>query len=255
MRRRRDRHGDNEECRPAPHCRHQHLRRQRSQRTGDLAVDRAWAARELGDLRHRDRVEGPATGTCAQSDQADTKGGSRQAQCRPSRVADQLDFSETVGPGIVFDQDPKPIAGDQAWGSKVVLYVSKGPHPRIVPALYDLPLNTAIADLHARQLKYALAPWQPSTSVPQGDVISQNPLEKASVGRYHVVSLVVSLGEPYVKIPHLRGLSVKRARSDLGHLGLLVQVYGPGSGGTVLFTDPSQGSSIREGQTVTLYTI
>jgi serine/threonine-protein kinase len=167
----------------------------------------------------------------------------------------QLDFSETVGPGIVFDQDPKPIAGDQAWGSKVVLYVSKGPHPRIVPALYDLPLKTAIADLHARQLKYALAPGQPSTSVPQGDVISQNPLEKASVGRYHVVSLVVSLGEPYVKIPHLRGLSVKRARSDLGHLGLLVQVYGPGSGGTVLFTDPSQGSSIREGQTVTLYTI
>ncbi|MGO9557838.1 MAG: protein kinase domain-containing protein [Acidimicrobiales bacterium] len=167
----------------------------------------------------------------------------------------QLEFSETVGPGIVFGQYPKSTAGDQPWGSKVLLYVSKGPRPRIVPNLYDLSLKTAVADLQNQQLKYKLAPGQYSTVVPQGDVISQNPLEKASVRRYDVVSIVVSLGEPIVTIPHLRGLSVRQARSELKNLGLFVQVYGPASGGTVLFSDPSQGSSIREGQTVTLYTI
>ncbi len=167
----------------------------------------------------------------------------------------ELEYSETVGPGKVIDESPPSTGGDRPWESKVILYVSKGPHPRIIPGVVGATLAAAIQDLDGVQLRYKQAAGQYSTTVPQGDVISETPPAKSSVRRYSVVTLVVSLGEPYVVIPHLRGLTVKKARSELLALGLHVELYDVASGGIVLSSNPAAGSSIREGQSVTLYVI
>ncbi|MHB1988634.1 MAG: protein kinase domain-containing protein [Acidimicrobiales bacterium] len=167
----------------------------------------------------------------------------------------KLIYSETVGPGKVVSQDPPASAGDRLPGSKVLLYVSEGPHPRIVPAVVGDPLATAVQALHNVQLGYSQGPGRYSTSVPQGDVISQSPLAKASVKRNSVVTLVLSLGEPFVTIPHLQGVSLSKAEAELHALGLKVAAYGPSFAAVVIDSVPAEGTSIREGQTVTLYVI
>jgi beta-lactam-binding protein with PASTA domain len=57
-------------------------------------------------------------------------------------------------------------------------------------------------------------------------------------------------------VPQLRGVSVEAASAQLHDLGFVVQVddghYAPQPRGTVASVDPSEGTSLREGETVTL---
>ena len=166
----------------------------------------------------------------------------------------RAEYSETVAVGRVVSESPGAHSAPLARGSAVTLYVSKGPHPRIVPAVTGLSYATAAADLEAIQLKVARAPGQYSTTVPAGDVISETPAAHDSVRRGTTVTLVVSLGLPYVKVPQLFGQSVSYAEHELTTLGLKAKVYGP-KHGYVVYENPGAGQSVRLGTTVQLATV
>lgn len=167
----------------------------------------------------------------------------------------QREYSETVPAGVVVTQVPLAAQGKRLPGTKVTLYVSKGPAPVAVPGVEGQPLATAEQDLRDVQLSYVEAKSQYSTTVPQGDVISESPSPKTLVKRGSAVTLVVSLGEPYVTVPDMRGHSLASAEAELRSLGLGWTVYGPSFGAVVIDSEPGSGASIREGQTVDLYVI
>ncbi len=173
------------------------------------------------------------------------------------RAIPELVYSETVHPGHVISESPLPSSKRVPRGSPVILYISRGPHPRIVPPLQGVPLQTAEKDLAKIGLVGKQAPnGQYSTTVPAGDVVAQDPAARLSVKRGTTVLLTVSLGKPYVKVPPLFGLSVKKAESALSAAGLAYQLVGVGGQhGFVYATSPSSGQSVREGTTVVLYIV
>lgn len=165
-----------------------------------------------------------------------------------------LEYSETVGPGLVITQSPLRRDGTKPWGSQVVLYVSRGPHPRTVPEVDGETVAEAEAALQGVQLRYALD-HRYSTAVPAGEVIDATPPEGSTTARGTVVTLVVSLGPPYVTVPRVVGLSAAAAEQALAAAGLVGEVVEGPSSGTVIYSTPRRGQSEREGTTVLLVTI
>ncbi len=165
------------------------------------------------------------------------------------------EWSSAVDSGLVVTQDPSAGAGTRARGSKVVLYVSKGPQPRIVPDVVGLPVAEAVTDLTNDQLGWKRAPGAYSTTVKAGYVISENPPASSSERPGTPVALTVSLGPPFVTVPSVTGEPASTAAHQLEALGLQVAVYGPQQGRFVVYTDPGAGASIRVGSTVYLYVV
>ncbi len=162
-------------------------------------------------------------------------------------------WSETVPAGLVTYEHP--AAGKVRPGTTVRLYVSKGPHPRKVPAMEGESLSAAEQALASLRLRYKVAPGQYSSRLPAGQVISQSPQPGALVARGYTVTLVPSLGPPYVKVPPLQGDSIRAAEAALKARGLSWAVYGPPFASTVYASAPGSGQSVREGATVDLYVI
>jgi beta-lactam-binding protein with PASTA domain/tRNA A-37 threonylcarbamoyl transferase component Bud32 len=169
------------------------------------------------------------------------------------KVVGQEEYSASVGRGHVVSQYPLSSAAPQPPGTTIYLEVSEGPRPVPVASVDGLSLAAAEARLASEHLKGTQSGSQYSTSVPQGDVISSNPLGGTLLRPGKTVGLVVSLGEPYVTVPAVDDVSVKRAETLLRAAGLLYQTYGPSFGHLVLFADPGPGNSVREGSTITLY--
>jgi serine/threonine-protein kinase len=92
-----------------------------------------------------------------------------------------------------------------------------------------------------------------STTVPAGSVIVESPAEHRSVARGTTVTLVPSLGKPFVIVPQLRGKRVVVAERRLRRLGLLYVVYGRSRHGRVVDMEPVAGARLRVGSTVTLF--
>ena len=94
-----------------------------------------------------------------------------------------------------------------------------------------------------------------STTVPTGDVISQDPKAGSVVPINSTVKLVVSLGAKTFPMPYVVGESSSSAQSQLEALGLRVHVVRiPASAGdTVVGQDPPVDITIKQGDTVTIY--
>lgn len=164
-------------------------------------------------------------------------------------------YSETVAAQHVIKQDPTAQATSESRGTTVVLYVSKGPHPRIVPGVLGLPVATAEAKLSDVQLRYVLAKGQYSTTMPAGEVVAEQPKPAESVPRGTVITLVPSLGMPFVTVPSLQGQRIATAESELQARGLHYKLYGPSHPHFVLQSVPGSGARVRMGSTVALYVI
>lgn len=95
-----------------------------------------------------------------------------------------------------------------------------------------------------------------SDTVDAGRVISQDPGADAFVDPDSTVNLVISLGRPEVQVPDVVGLSREDARTTLEDAGLKVREQEEESdeeAGQVIRTDPSQGESVADGTTVTVF--
>jgi beta-lactam-binding protein with PASTA domain/tRNA A-37 threonylcarbamoyl transferase component Bud32 len=171
-----------------------------------------------------------------------------------------LVYSETVHPGVVVSQSPLPSTSTHRTAprsSAVVVDISKGPHPRIVPALTGDSWSQVMAKLGAMRLVAAQAQKGAySMSVPAGDVVSQSPLPGTSVRRGSTVVVTLSLGKPFVTVPSISFDTVQQAEAALTAAGLHYDfLFGNHQGWYVVYASPGPGASVRVGTTVTLEAI
>ncbi len=162
-------------------------------------------------------------------------------------------YDEKVPEGQVIGADPK--AGTRLKpGAAVTLVQSKGRQPIDVVDYTGKNADDAVAALTQAGLQVDATRQEYSDTVPKGAVISQDP-SSGTLYKGDLVTLVVSKGPQTVRIPSLFFKKVEDARKALTDLGLQVNVrkIGNGSFGRVQMSDPSSGSVVPVGSTVTLY--
>ena len=117
-----------------------------------------------------------------------------------------------------------------------------------VPRVVDMPYQTATAELVKVKL-VADVVRQPSDTVPEDTVISQNPAAGTEVTQNSTVKLFVSSGPTAVTVPDLKGLTVQEAQSQLSDQGLAVgtveEVDDPDTEqGKIIDSNPGAGTSV-----------
>jgi serine/threonine-protein kinase len=121
-----------------------------------------------------------------------------------------------------------------------------------VPDLTGMTIDNARATAGDRWS--VVASEQPSSAVPSGQVISQDPPAGTPLAAGETISVVVSTGPSVVSIPDMRGLDADTAQAQLEGLGFVVDVVEEASEqvakGLVIRTEPR--AEAPEGSTVTL---
>jgi eukaryotic-like serine/threonine-protein kinase len=95
--------------------------------------------------------------------------------------------------------------------------------------------------------------FQPSDTVPFGEVISQDPSGGDKVAKGFTVKLVVSNGIPMVKVPDVRTQNLADAVAALVQAGLgknVVYIYSDQQQNVVVAQDPAPGKSVKKGTQV-----
>ncbi len=159
-----------------------------------------------------------------------------------------------VAPGVVFDQTPE--GGSKAdEGSTVVLRVSAGLGKAQVPDVVGKSEAAARSLLENAGFVPDIKP-QEDDNVPVGEVISQNPAARVEAEKGSVVTVLVSAGPAPVVVPPVAGLTVAEASNELGRLGFTVRQSAQSStsvpAGTVISSDPAEGTEAPKGSAVTL---
>ena len=101
-------------------------------------------------------------------------------------------------PGTVLSQEPQPGLVPQGTGVKLVVAIEVVYHP--VPGLVGNDESTATAAVKALNF-VANVTRQTSSTVPEGNVISQSPAKDTQLAEGGTVSFVVSLGPPVTPTP------------------------------------------------------
>jgi serine/threonine-protein kinase len=161
-------------------------------------------------------------------------------------------YSETVYKDVVLRFSPSGV--NVLPGTTIDVYVSKGPHPRVIPtSIVGGTWSAAEHTLSAMRL-VPVEETEYSNTVHKGRVIGTDPSPGVGIPRGSMVHVEVSLGPEWVTIPqNIDGDSAQQATTILEAEGLYVsEVYGFGS--TVLITDPEAGRTVHVGSAVALYT-
>ena len=153
-----------------------------------------------------------------------------------------------------------PFAGKTVKEKKVIqLVISEGQEEAIVPDLRGLSLSEAKLSLEEAKLTLGQKSYQPSDSIPKGNVADQIPLPQTTVSRGTKVNLKLSSGPEkiLIEIPDLKDSSLFLAREALvkDKLRLKEIRREPSStvpSGRVIGQEPSAGSKVEEGAEVTL---
>jgi eukaryotic-like serine/threonine-protein kinase len=159
-------------------------------------------------------------------------------------------YDETVPAGIVMNWSGKGESPPK--GATVDLVVSAGPEPRVIPTLFGLTYEQAVAALEARGLKAVRGPDKFVEDDDQkGKVILAAPGQGNSVARGTSVTLTVSKGRP--EVPNLNGSTRDEAVAKLAAQGLtLGSAFGP-SGGKVFLSTPGAGTKVKPGSSVDVF--
>jgi serine/threonine-protein kinase len=141
---------------------------------------------------------------------------------------------------------------DVPWGSKVDVWVSRGPKPLPIPDVAGAPVEEARSSLASW-----VVTWEQkfSDTVPRDHVIAQRPRPGTEVQPGEGITVVVSLGPETFAMPNVVGEPKEQAVAQLKALGLQVAVFAvPNStAGAVVSQEPSEGVTVRYGQKVTIY--
>ena len=158
---------------------------------------------------------------------------------------------EEAGTIIAF----KPQRARLAWGSSIVVTVSKGPRQIEVPDVAGMPEHKGVAKLKNAGFEPVVVPAH-SDDVAEGKIISTEPGAAELVAEATEVNVYVSIGPEFEKLrlPDVRGLPVDEARGKLESLGLRVRVVQSCDGGSVVNeTDPISGTVVRENDVIALF--
>jgi serine/threonine-protein kinase len=170
----------------------------------------------------------------------------------PSAAAGYSD-SVPIGQVINWSYNNKLDATHAPYGAAVLIALSKGPQPKVIPNVAGDTYPQAQAALQALGLTVNES-TTPSTNYPAGQVDHTNPPSGSQVQPGSTVTVYVSSGPPTVQVPNLSGDTVAQAEAALQSHGLQVgQVFGPAHG-NVFATVPEPGTTVNEGSSVNLYT-
>ncbi|GAA4216019.1 Stk1 family PASTA domain-containing Ser/Thr kinase [Actinocatenispora rupis] len=163
-------------------------------------------------------------------------------------------YSTAVAEGQVVSVSPR--AGTVVRrGAAVKLVVSRGPAPATVPDVRGMTVDDAQAELDDAQLQASVTE-KTSTTVPEGEVISQSPAPDTGVDRDTTVKLVVSTGPPKVHLPDVTGEKYSDAKRRLERAGFVVRGLGiVRKDGRVRSQSPAGDSEAPKGSTITLVVI
>ena len=161
-------------------------------------------------------------------------------------------YSQTVAKGEVISQSPDPHERLR-YGTVVHLEVSAGPEPVNVPSVQGKSADEATAVLEQAGFQVQRID-RFSEAVPLGDVIRQHPSSGTAL-KGSTVTLVVSRGPRSFPMPNVEGSSRGAADHELTSLGLDVHVVviPSSSGNTVVGQNPSPGTTMHRGDSVTVY--
>ncbi len=160
---------------------------------------------------------------------------------------------EAVDAGVVLEATiggiPAQPGAEVVTGTEIDLVVSSGPTPRQVPNLVGLGVDQARSTLSDLSLAIEVSESF-SETVPEGEIISSSPAAEETLARGSTVSVVVSLGLPFVEIPDLVGVPAADAATQLEELGLVIEDTDGPPNRPVLITDPVAGTSVRMGTSI-----
>jgi serine/threonine-protein kinase len=163
------------------------------------------------------------------------------------------DYSRKVPEGQVMGTDPA-IGTPLKRGTAVSLTISQGPEPVVVPDVRNLTVEQAQASLAGGGLKARMVE-QFDDTVPFGRVIGTEPGGGTTAYRGDKVRVLVSKGSQFVPVPSVVGMDTESARATLENAGFTVQTqeqFGVTIANRVISQDPSGGTQVSRGATVTL---
>ena len=148
------------------------------------------------------------------------------------KVRHAFEYSEEVDKDKVIKQSPEGNTM-AAEGSEVVITVSNGSEVKevSVPNLSNLTLEQATSSLEAVKLKVGNVTTQYSDTVPQGQVISQNPVSGTVIKEGDSVDIVISDGPEQKTVTYTANISGSITCNDsaLDGTAVTVQVVFNGS--------------------------
>jgi beta-lactam-binding protein with PASTA domain/predicted Ser/Thr protein kinase len=154
--------------------------------------------------------------------------------------------------GTVFKQDP--LGPDTAQkGSKVTIWVSKGPKPIPVPDVRGGFYNTVYYQLKGQGFK--VAKQEVDSSQPKGTIIDQSPAANTPEPPGTTITLSVSTGSQLVTVPDVTDTSIDTAEATLSAQGFTYEVVyqdtaDPTQDGYVLSQNPKGNKQVASGSTV-----
>ena len=145
-------------------------------------------------------------------------------------------------------------AGTQAeTGTPISLLVSAGPEPRQMPDVTrqaEADATTALEELGFVVLREEAY----SDDIAEGLVISATPEVGVALPPGSEVTIVVSLGLPYIEVPDVVGLDAAAAADKLEAAGFSVSDTNGPPNSPVLATDPPAGEFHRTGTSIVIFT-
>jgi len=165
-------------------------------------------------------------------------------------------YSDEVEEGKIVAQSPQPGSKVEK-GSTVTYNLSRGKEMVSVPNVVGMTESEAAEALEAKGLTGSVSDYQSSTSVPQGQIISQNPTAGSDIDKGATVTYVVSSGEPTYEVPSVIGYSESSARNAIEGKGF---TWGGTSSeysdtvdaGSVISQSPSAGTYTQKGTSVSV---
>ncbi len=164
------------------------------------------------------------------------------------------EYSNEIEKGYVIRTEPmanQPLEDNAV----ITVYVSKGAEQVTVPDLRKSSLSNAQTVLKDMKLNVVIT-YEYSNDIDKDCVISQYPAGNTEVDVGSVVNLTVSKGKEMIKVPTVAGSSVENAKQRLTDAGFVVNVVytetSSYSEGTVISSDPKEGTELPSGSTVTL---
>jgi serine/threonine-protein kinase len=167
---------------------------------------------------------------------------------------DRLEVPSDKEAGTVVAQDPPP--GKKVTQNTVVHYnVSKGPQPVAVPNVVGLTADSADSTLQAQG--FSVRRVDVDSNATAGTVVRQDPAANSSAAKGTTVTISVSRGPTTKAVPDVTSEDKDQAAADLRSAGFKVRTTfedttDPSLDGIVLRQDPSGGSKVVPGTTVTI---
>ena len=197
---------------------------------------------------------GPGLGTVPDVVGDEEAAATAELQRADFEVDSRQQASNDVDEGVVISQSPEGNSQAEV-GSTVTIVVSSGPENVAVPDVQQQDVSSAEAELNGAGLVVGNVSSEPNEDFAEGTVIRQSPGPGARVPEGSGVNLVLAAAPEQVTVPTIVGNTATDAQTKLQNAGFdvnTVEVDSDEPAGTVVSSDPAEGTQVEPGSTITI---